>query len=317
MSNFWEKIPKPFLVLAPMEDVTDYVFREIIATELPKPDVFFTEFTNADGLFSRGSDEVIKRFKFNESHRPIVAQIWGSNPDTIYKASKLISDLGFNGIDINMGCPVHAVVAKGAGAALCKTPELAKEIIDAAKKGSGGVPVSVKTRLGYDKVNTDEWISFLLKQDLTALTVHGRVAVEMSKFPANWDEIGKAVKLKNDIAPKTLIIGNGDIKSRAQAIEMHEKHGVDGIMIARGIFSNPWIFDKQEKTHSKEEYLAILKKHLALYDQTWRDTKSIDRMKKFFKMYITNSRGANKLRQKLMDCRSFLEFEQVLNNLAE
>lgn len=313
MANFWKSLPKPFLVLAPMEDVTDFVFREIIAG-LPKPDVFFTEFTSSDALCSSGRDRVIRKLKFSEDQHPIVAQIWEINPKNIFESAKLVQDLGFDGIDINMGCPVPPVINKGAGGALCTNKNLAKEIIDAARSGAPNISLSVKTRLGFDKIETDEWISFLLEQKLHALTVHGRIVTRLSKDPANWEEIGKSVTLKNKIAPDTILIGNGDIRSYQQAIEMHEVYNVDGIMIGRGIFSDPWVFEKTNnpKIHERKEYIDILLKHLRLYINTWEDTKNFEVMKKFFKMYIRDFDGANELRQSLMECKKSTEVEEIL-----
>lgn len=315
MGDFWQELPRPFLVLAPMEDVTDVVFREIIA-DLPRPDVFFTEFVSADGLASKGRDITLRKFKYTESQRPIVAQIWGIDPVNLKKAARLAAELKFDGIDINMGCPDRAVMKKGAGAALCLTQKLAKEIIMAVKDGAKDLPVSVKTRLGYDKVVTDEWISFLLSQNLAALTIHGRTALQMSKGEANWEEIGKAVKLKQKIAPETIIIGNGDIKSFKEALKMHELFGVDGVMIARGVFANPWVFSKSQNQteHQKDEYIEILRKHLNLYEETWGDSKNFEVMKKFFKMYVKSFKGANQLRQRLMECKSKAQVIELLSN---
>jgi nifR3 family TIM-barrel protein len=313
MSNFWLKLKKPFLVLAPMEDVTDYVFREIIG-QIAKPDVFFTEFTSADGLFSKGHEVVIRKLKFSSRQRPIVAQIWGKNPETIFKASKLVKDLKFDGVDVNMGCPDRSIVRHGAGGGLIGNYNLTKEVIDAAKKGSGNLPISVKTRLGLDTIITNEWISFLLEQRIDALTIHGRTVRQMSKGEANWLEVEKAVKIKNKKSPAIIIIGNGDIISFQQAQDMHKKYGVDGIMIGRGVFTNPWIFKKQAETriYNRIEYIEILRSHLKLQDETWHQSKNFNIMKKFFKMYIRDFEGANELRQELMTTANSKEVKQIL-----
>jgi nifR3 family TIM-barrel protein len=315
MSNFWANLPQPFTVLAPMENVTDFVFREIVACLLPKPNVFFTEFTSADGLNSKGREETIEKLKFSEAQRPIVAQIWGTNADNLYKAAQLVSELGFDGVDINMGCPVPAVMKHGAGAAFIKNPKLAKECIEAVKSGSHGLPVSVKTRIGYQEIITEDWISFLLEQKIDALTVHGRTAKQMSKGEANWKEIGKVVLMRNEIAPNTIIIGNGDVKDYPDAVEKHHQFHMDGAMIGRGIFTNPWTFDKTTHEHSKEEYLDILVKHMDLYDKVWGDTHHFDVLKKFFKMYVREFDGANELRQKLMECKNSTEAKKLLKDL--
>lgn len=313
MVNFWKDLPKPFLALAPMENVTDFVCREIFS-ELPRPDVFFTEFTSAQGLFSEGRNETIQKLKYSKNQRPIVAQIWGTSPEILYKAAALVQENKFDGIDINMGCPDKTVVKNGAGSALIKNHALTKEIIHAVKAGANDLPVSVKTRIGFDEDKTEEWISFLLKQNINALTIHGRLATQMSKGCANWEEIACAVKIKNQISPETLIVGNGDIESFTQADEMHKKCKVDGIMIGRGIFSNPWVFERSRdiKMRQKEEYIEILLKHMKLYNNTWGKTKNFEVMKKFFKMYVKDFPGANKLRQKLMETKNSSQVEEIL-----
>lgn len=315
MPNFWPKLKKPFLVLAPMEDVTDFVFREIIG-KIAKPDVFFTEFTSADGLFSKGREVVIRKLKYSPAQRPIVAQIWGKNPEIIYKASKLVKDLKFDGVDINMGCPDRSIVKHGAGGGLIGNYNLSKEIIDAVKKGSGNLPISVKTRLGLDTIITDEWISFLLEQEIDALTIHGRTVRQMSKGQANWPEVEKAVKIKNKKSSAIIIIGNGDITSFQQAKDMHKKYGVDGIMIGRGIFTNPWIFEKKadSKVYNQMANVKILISHLKLQDKTWKDTKNFEIMKKYFKIYIRDFPGANELRQNLMETKNYSQAKQILSD---
>lgn len=301
------------MALAPMEDVTDAAFRQML-TILPKPDVMFTEFTSADGLCSIGKSKLIQKFKFTQNQRPIVAQIFGANPNTLQKAAKLVNELDFDGIDINMGCPVKEVVSKGAGAALAKNFGLTKKIIEAVKKGAGDMPISIKTRLGYDSIITEEWSGFLLEQKIAGLAIHGRIATQMSQGEANWEEIGKVVKLKNKIAPETVIIGNGDINNYKQAKEMCRKYGVDGVMIGRGVFHNPWIFEKtlKPKIHSKEEKIQMLIKHLEIYQEIWGSTKNFEIMKKFFKIYIKDFDEAGQLRQKLMECHKHDEVFKVL-----
>ncbi len=308
MTNFWKKLPKPFTVLAPMENVTDYVFREIVSNHLAKPDVMFTEFTNVDALNSNGFERTIHRFKFSTTQRPIVAQIWGTNPDNFFKSSKIIEKLGFDGIDINMGCPVKAVVKIGACSALINNRPLVKEIIKATKDGANKLPISVKTRIGFKNIITEDWITFLLEQNIDALTIHGRTAKQMSDVPANWEEIKKAVEIKNQISPNTIIIGNGDIKNNTDIQTAHLKYGVDGVMVGRGIFSNPWIFEKKQRKHSLDDYKNVLKKHLDLYDNTMH----YDKLKKFFKMYINNFDGAADLRAKLMETQNVEEALQIL-----
>lgn len=312
MTNFWQNLKKPFTVLAPMDDVTDNVLREII-NEVARPDVFFTEFTNSDGLNSIGNKIVARKLTFEKGQHPIVAQIWGNNPESMEKASKKILKLGFDGIDINMGCPVHDVVKKGAGAGLIGNYENSKNIIDAVKKGvNNKIPVSVKTRLGINTNIAEDWASFLLRQDLSALTIHGRIAKQMSQGDANWDEIKKIVEIRNRVSSGTLIIGNGDVKSYSEVIEKYNKYNVDGVMIGRGIFSNPWVFDSNEKTHKTAEYLNLLIKHLKLFEKTCGENKNFAIMKKFFKMYINGFPNASELRTKLMETKSVTEAVEFL-----
>jgi len=213
MINFWQKLPKPFTVLAPMEGVTDFAFRETISRYLPRPDVLFTEFTNVDGLNSNGFEKTIKRFKFSKTQKPIIAQVWGTNPKNFFKSAKIIKDLGFDGIDINMGCPDREAVKTGGGAALIKNTKLVKEIINTTRNGAKNLPFSIKTRLGYDRIVTDEWIGFLLEQKIDAISIHLRTAGQKSLGLANWNELKKVVNLRNRISPNTIIIGNGDVKS--------------------------------------------------------------------------------------------------------
>lgn len=319
MKKIWQKLKKPIFAQSPMEDVTDTVFRQIIA-KCGKPDVFFTEFTNVEGLCSRGRDKVGRRLIFSPIEKPIIAQIWGLNPEKFYEASKIISKMGFAGIDINMGCPEKSVVKKGAGGKLIDNPDLAKEIILAVKKGADGLPVSVKTRIGVKEIQTEKWIRFLLEQNLDCITVHGRTVKEQSEAPNHWDEIGKAVKIRNEMKLKTLIIGNGDIQTRKNAFEKIEKYKLDGIMIGRGIFNNLWIFNKENIDPTKISYenkLELLIEHLVLFDKTWgkkpespKGSKNFSLMKKFYRIYISGHPNAKELRMKLM------ELNTIKNTLA-
>jgi nifR3 family TIM-barrel protein len=315
MTNFWLKLKKPFTVLAPMDDVTDNVFRQIIL-EAGRPDVFFTEFANVDGLVHGANGIPLHKLDYTQNQHPIVAQIWGTDPTNFEKAAKIVHSLGFDGIDINMGCPVRDVVKSGAGAGLIGEYGLSEKIIKAVKKEAKAIPVSIKTRLGKNENIAEEWITFLLKQNIAALTVHARIAKQMSGGEANWGEIGKIVKLRNKIAPKTLIIGNGDVKSYVEVIEKQKKFGVDGVMIGRGIFANPWLFSKNSSGHTKDEYLKLLVYHIDLFDKTWGITKNFAVLKKFFKMYINNFEGANALRTRLMNAESFDDVKKILGSVV-
>lgn len=314
MKNIWNELKKPILILAPMDDVTDTVFRQVII-HCGKPDLFFTEFVNTDGLCSKGREKLLPKLKFEKNEKPIVAQIWGNNPQNYYASAKLIEKLGFDGIDINLGCPDRSIVRKGACSGLIKNTPLVKEIIKATQEGVKKIPVSVKTRIGYDKLQTEEWIGFLLEQNLDAITIHGRITTEMSKYAANWEEIGKAVQLRNLLKRKTLIIGNGDVKSYSEAIEKHKVYGVDGVMIGRGIFQNPWIFNpaKDLASVSKEEKIQLLIYHLNLFQKTYKGTRHFDSMKKFYKMYLSDFADAQNLRTKLMQYSTVEDSLKVLS----
>ena len=307
--NFWKVLKKPFWVLAPMEDVTDTVFRRVIL-KAGRPEVFFTEFTSVEGLDSRGRDQVAKRLKYHESERPVVAQIWGRTPEKFYKAAEHIKELGFDAIDINMGCPAKEVLKQGCGAKLSEpgNRQLVAEIIAATKEG-GGMSVSVKTRLGNKQVE-EGWMEFLLSQNIDALTVHGRTAKEMSLVPAKWEEIAKVVKLRDSMGVETLIIGNGDIKSKDDNRVLES--GVDGAMVGRGIFENPWLFASENP--EREKNLKLLKYHLDLWSEVWGENKDYSILKKFFKIYVKGWDGAAELRARMMETRSMSE---VLTILAE
>ncbi len=316
MANFWEKLDKPFLVQAPMEQVTDMVVRQMLL-KAGAPDVFFTEFTNVDGICSKGSEHVAKRLLYGSEQRPIVAQIWGLNPENFKKSAEILVEMGFDGIDINMGCPDRDVIKKGCCAALIDDPIRAKEIIDATKEGAKSLPVSVKTRIGIRSIKTEEWVSFLLEQNLPALTIHGRTVSEMSKVPAHWDEIGKAVKIRDEMKKDTLIIGNGDILSREQAIDMHEKYGVDGIMIGRGIFYNFWVFNKNMNPENitVSQRLSYLEEHIKLFEKIWGNKKDFNISKKFYKVYISGFDNASEIREQLMKFNNATDTLQYLQEL--
>ncbi len=315
-----------FFAMAPMEDVTDTVFRQIISG-CGAPNVFFTEFTNVEGLFSgngAGFDVVSKRLKFAEVERPIVAQVWGLSPENYCKAARLAVERGFDGIDINMGCPYPAVIKNCGGAALIKDPDLAREIVEAVMRGvensakeMGGkrIGVSVKTRIGFDRPAAEEWIGFLLKLKVDALTVHGRTAKQSYTVPADWETIKISVGLRDKISPDTLIIGNGDIKNLAEGREKAQESGVDGVMIGRGVFGNPWVFNSEVEIEkvTVQQRLDLLLKHVALFEKTWGESKNFAILKKFFKLYVQGFNGASELRAKLMETKQADEVVSIIN----
>jgi tRNA-dihydrouridine synthase len=263
---------------------------------------------------------VLRKLKFTDIQHPIVAQIWGNNPENFYRATKIVNKLGFDGVDVNMGCPIRDVIKKKAGSGLIGEYKLSQEIIKAVKKGAGDMPVSVKTRLGINKNIAEEWSTFLLQQNIAALTIHGRTAAQMSKVPADWNEIKKIVDLRNKISPQTLIIGNGDVKSYREIIIKHNEYGVDGIMVGRGVFDNPWIFEAAQKEHTKVEYLDLLKLHLDYFEKEVTNIKDQKKrypsLKKFFKIYIKDFKGANMTRQKFMETSTLKEGRDLLNKLS-
>lgn len=331
--HIWDKLPKPFVALAPMYDVTDSAFRQIITTLSTSSylDVFFTEFVSADGLcHQKAKSKLLRELYFTKKEKPIIAQIFGANPEMIYKAVKMISKLGsvrtdgnrggFDGLDINMGCPDKTIIKQGAGSALIKNPKLAREIIKAAKRGvyfangeAGKLPISVKTRLGFNKIEFKEWLSELLAEEPAAITVHLRTKKELSEVPAHWELVPEIKKLF--VGQKTKLIINGDIPDLNTAKKLAKKYQVDGVMIGRGIFN-------------ELNDLKILIKHAKLFEKLYRSgptneklfhghTKNFDVMKKFFKAYVKDFPGASDLRAKLMTTKSAKEVEKIINDFRQ
>lgn len=310
--SIWHQLPKPIFCLAPMEDVTDTVFRQLLC-ELGKPPLMFSEFMNIHSIYSHAQD--VRRLEYTDQEKPLILQVWGLEPELYCLAGQLAVDLGFDGIDINMGCPIKKIISKGACSALIKTPELAGDIIQATIDGTAGkIPVSVKTRIGFDSVVTEEWTKHLLSFDIAALTVHGRTSKQMSKVPCDWDEIGKVVNVRDRLGVETLIIGNGDILSLSQAQQMVDRYKVDGVMIGRGIFQNPWLFATDDSPRSINQKLDTLKRHLAIWSQVWQGQAYYNKLKRFFKIYVSDFDGASELRSELMQTESVEECQQVIDN---
>ena len=311
--NFWRELPRPFFVLAPMEDVTDVVFRHVVS-EAGRPDVFFTEFTNTESFcHPEGVHSVRGRLTFTEDEQPIVAHIWGDKPEHFREMSIGMAEMGFKGIDLNMGCPVPNVATKGKGSGLIQHPETAAEIIQAAK--AGGLPVSVKTRLGYSDIDEwRDWLTHVFEQDIANLSIHLRTRKEMSKVDAHWELIGEIKKVRDAIAPDTLLTINGDIPDRKTGLELAEKYGVDGIMIGRGIFQNPYAFEKEPKEHTSEELLGLLRLHLDLFDKyTKEEPRQFKPLRRFFKVYVRGIKGAGELRHQLMSTSTTDEVRTLLD----
>lgn len=327
--NFWHTLKKPIMALAPMADVTDAAFRQIIA-KYGKPDIMFTEFTSVAGLCSFGREKLLVDFWYTESERPIVAQIFGSKPEQFYEAAQLIANLGFDGIDINMGCPERNVEKQGGGACLIKNPDLAQKIIAETKRGAGTLPVSVKTRLGYNGIDLD-WIRAIFEAEPATITVHLRTRKEMSKAPARWEVMPDIVAIRNEMFGKRksrpLILGNGDVGTIEEAYEKVRRYGCDGVMIGRGVFGNPWLFSRRQgqgilsslrpdsgDAVSFEKKLEVMLEHTYLFEKLFKGIKNFDIMKKHYKAYVSGFDGAKELRVKLMRCKDVAEVAKILTN---
>ncbi len=311
MTSIWHNLPKPFFILAPMEAVTDVVFRRVVK-KAAAPDLFFTEFTNATGWVHAGEKAIRGRLIKTDDEHPIIAQIWGGEVDDMARIAVHCRDLGYDGIDINMGCPAKSAVKSG-GSALIRKPELAAEAIAAAK--TAGLPVSVKTRLGYTHIDEwRDWLTHLFKQDIVNLTIHLRTKKEMSKVPAHYELIALIKELRDNIAPHTLLTINGDIRDRAHGEELVREYGVDGVMIGRGIFHNPFAFEAIPQTHSREDLLELLNTQLDLYDQ-WQSQlgRPFETLKRFFKIYVRDFAGASELREQLMQTKSTDEVRKIIS----
>ncbi|HUP26079.1 MAG TPA: tRNA-dihydrouridine synthase [Candidatus Limnocylindrales bacterium] len=313
--NIWDNLPKPFFVLAPMDDVTDTVFRRIVG-QCAAPDIYFTEFVNTDGLQSPGRPKLMPKLRFTEDERPIIAQLWGLNPENFYKSAKDIAAMGYDGVDINFGCPIKNVVQNGACAAfiLPENRGRAVEIIQAAKEGAGSLPLSVKTRLGYSEIDLS-WHELLLKQKLNALSIHGRTKAQLSKVPADWETIGEIRKLRDGISPATKVIGNGDVLTRQQGQELAQKYLVDGIMVGRGIFGDPFVFapDSPWQNWSKQQKVNLYKQHVQLFAATWTNgERALHTLNRFCKVYINGFEGAKELREQLMQAPTANDLVTIL-----
>lgn len=345
--SFWQNLPKPFFVVAPMADVTDAAFRRMLAN-YGKPDVMWTEFVSADGLMlapEEGRRKLLADLLYTEEERPIVAQLFSSNEIHMEAAAKLCAELGYDGIDINMGCPDRSIEKQGCGAAMIQTPAVAKKIIRAAKRGAPELPISVKTRVGYHKDEIQTWIPTLLEENLAALTIHARTRKEMSKVPADWSRVAKVVALRDTLSPNTLIIGNGDVLSLEDAREKIVTSGADGAMVGRALFGNPWFFNTSKAlphtlnalpTHgvdrekiissdtsrtdieyvSLEERLNVLVEHSKLFVELLPH-KSFNIMKKHYKAYVNGFHNAAALRTVLMEQKTPQAVEQVVHEFLQ
>ena len=312
--SIWNKLPKPIVALAPMEDVTDIAFRQIV-DEVAPADLYFTEFMNVDAYGTKGWPNVSRRLMKRDEEARTIAQIWGSDLNKFTAVAKELGERGFAGIDINMGCPVKKVVARNQGGGIIRDPQKASAIIKAVQAGAGDLPVSVKTRIGVDEIITEAWVTHLLQHNLAALTLHARTVKEQSAVPAHWDQVALAVKLRDKLAPDTLILGNGDVKDRQHAKQRCKETGADGVMIGRGIFHNIAAFAQAPTRLSPTESLAIAKRHFELYDR-YKPSTPFGAFKKFFKVYVHGFDGAAELRTQLNQTQSKAEIKKIFDEIA-
>ena len=326
-----QKIGEPIFCLAPMADVTDTAFRRVIAKyskdkhlDVRRPsgglDVMWTEFVSADGLVLGGYEKLKIDLLYTDAERPIVAQLFGANPETMEKAARIVFEMGFDGLDINMGCPDRGVEKQGAGAALMKNPALAVRIIESARRGAPNIPVSVKTRIGYNKNEIEEWLPALLKVGVPVVIIHARTRKEMSKVPADWGVIKRAVQIRDEMKSSALIIGNGDVINIDDAKEKARETLCDGVMFGKAIFGRPDLFAPKSLypnsaelgyKGSVERKLNIMVEHTKLFEKLLGKHKNFAIMKKHYKAYVDGFAGAKELRMKLMEAKNADEVEKI------
>lgn len=309
-----------FFLLAPMDDVTDTVFRRVVA-DCATPDYTMTEFVNVDGLCSPGRPKLMRKLDASLDTAPVIAQIWGKKSENFRQIASEIADgtiPGFSGIDLNFGCPAKSEVKAGCCSALqqIELRPQAADIIEATLEGAGDFPVSFKTRLGFHELDYS-WHEFLLHYKPWVLTVHVRTTKEMSKVPARWEDIKPIVELRNTLSPETKIILNGDIRDRAHGEQLVEEYGVDGVMIGRGVFHNPYCFAENAEEiwqgTSKEDRIALLKKQIEMHREKYPNgERPFNPLKKFAKIYISDFPGASELRAKIMETTSAEEALELL-----
>jgi nifR3 family TIM-barrel protein len=316
--GFWTALPQPFFALAPMAGVTDAALRRLIAL-CGKPHVLWTEFVSADGLCSPGQARLRRDLAYSEIERPIVAQLYGANPATMERAAALVAEWGFDGIDINMGCPDGSVEKRGAGAALSKAPARAQAMIRAARRGASGLPVSVKIRLGYDRNDLDTWLPALLDAAPAVVTIHARTRQEMSRVPAHWEALTRAAALRQRAGSATYLMGNGDVADLADARQKARQTGIEGVMLGRAVFGNPWLFHEHYSaaTRPVAERLQMMLEHTRLFTTLLGDIKSFDAMKKHFKAYVTGLPDSRTLFFQLMETHSVADVEAIVTAFLE
>ena len=370
--SFWDTLQQPIIGLAPMDGVTDAPCRTMHGL-YGRPDVVLTEFTNVEGLW-RGSDRIFRDFLYTPAERPVVAQIYGCRPEYFYKAAHVVCELGFDGVDINMGCPAKSIANRGGGAALIRLPETAKAIMRATQQGvrdwANGqtledlemeperiqriremneerihiwgdsarierrlLPVSVKTRLGYDSIVITDWVRELLELEPAVISIHGRTLVQHYKGEANWDAIAAAAEIvrKTD----TLIFGNGDIRSLYQAAQRIRTTVVNGVLIGRSSFGNPWLFRKRDTLKkllnaginptlddlpdvmpSREERLLMALEHAHVHAKLKGEEHYVE-MRKHMGWYLGHFHGAKQVRNALVRINSLADVERIIQQALD
>lgn len=363
--TFWHKIPKPIIGLSPMDGITDASFRYITAAH-GGADVTITEFVNVETAFY-APQTLIKDFTYSEVERPVVAQIYGHTPEMFYKVAHIACELGFDGLDINMGCPAKKVAAKGSGAALIRTPELAQSLIRTVTQGitdwshgqtlgrlkihpeliekvklanrlrtgwetppvRNAIPVSVKTRLGFDRVVIDEWIRTLLEERLAAISLHGRTLKQQYKGNADWEAIAQAVAAAR--GSRTLILGNGDLRDINDIYRRVRETGVDGVLVGRAAQGNPWLFRGKEHVKqalrsggavslpntpvSLEQRFNVIIEHARHFEKHWGSQCFVG-MRKHLAWYCRATPRAAELRAQMVRLNNVNELMQCLSHYA-
>jgi tRNA-dihydrouridine synthase len=358
--TLWNRLPTPVIGLSPMDGVTDSVFRLMTARQ-GKPDVIFTEFTHVHDV-CRGPEFLLDSLHYHEAERPIVAQLYGKDPDLFYQAAHVVCELGFDALDINMGCPSRNVASSGSGAGLIRTPDLAQAIIRAARQGiadwtaghtlettglkaaridmvnrlnalrnhapaavRSAIPLSVKTRLGYDEVIVERWIEHLLLESPAVISLHGRTLQQMYKGEADWSAIGRAARLVRGTG--TLLFGNGDVQSLSELVRRVRETGVDGVLVGRAALGAPWFFQGKEearhyaklpepwepdlRTLSLTARFEILLAHARQFEAQW-GPQQFRRMRKHLGWYCKGFPHAATLRARMFHVSSVADVEAVL-----
>lgn len=341
MTDIWKKLKRPIVGMAPMDGVTDAAFRRIVARH-HRPDITFTEFVTVDGIFACmqgkvSAEKVLDGLIYSEDEHPIIAQVFGASPEKFYAIAPFLCELGFDGIDINMGCPERVIIKSGSGAALIDNPKLAKEIVDALKKGIADwangklniddfpenmksyikkgseskerkeVPVSVKTRIGTKSNTINEWAKYLAEMDIANVSLHGRTLKQMYEGKADWDAIAEGAKIIKESGASAL--GNGDIKSVQEGKERAVKYGLDGVLVGRAIMGNPLFFSGREP--SAREKLTLALEHAKCYEEILGHKRFVN-MRKHLIWYASGFQDASEVRAQLMKASSAKECEDII-----